>query len=267
MIDQDPTTKAIFSDNDSLYKLLQDGRLLRRVSGSWVSVPVRPDGGPVVTVAFGSGITAVVQTGRLSLRWSGGPGGFLEDNISPGPVAVTGSSGVVYVMRPAYIFSPYNPFDDDDEIPGPIFVYTLLQEPFWEMHRSTLFHPHPHTVAIAAGSDSLLTLQHDGSIWRYRNHQWDQLDNNPATARIVASGDELYQLHHHGALFRFTGTVCSGGSCPGWELLIAGGVGRIAVDDQLYALTQAQPLVRQPLWLPYYHLLPFPLQYVCPECL
>ena len=45
------------------------------------------------------------------------------------------------------------------------------------------------------------------------------LDNNPATTMIVTDGDHLYQLHNSGRIWRFTGTPCSGESCPGWQML------------------------------------------------
>src|SRR5437763_16253923 len=37
-------------------------------------------------------------------------------------------------------------------------------------------------------------------------------------AALPAAG-QLYQLHDSGAIWRFTGVACSGGSCPGWQLL------------------------------------------------
>jgi hypothetical protein len=44
------------------------------------------------------------------------------------------------------------------------------------------------------------------------------LDNNPQAAAIAA-GDLLYQLHKDGTIWRYTGTPCSGSSCPGWQML------------------------------------------------
>jgi ribosomal protein L24E len=45
------------------------------------------------------------------------------------------------------------------------------------------------------------------------------LDNNNAALAIAAGSNQLYQLHNDGSIFRFTGTPCSGGSCPGWQML------------------------------------------------
>jgi hypothetical protein len=45
------------------------------------------------------------------------------------------------------------------------------------------------------------------------------LDNNPKTVAIAAAGDQLYQLHNDGWIWRYTGTPCSGNSCPGWQRL------------------------------------------------
>jgi hypothetical protein len=35
---------------------------------------------------------------------------------------------------------------------------------------------------------------------------------------VVASGGDLYQLHNGGLIWKYTGTPCSGNSCPGWQL-------------------------------------------------
>jgi hypothetical protein len=45
------------------------------------------------------------------------------------------------------------------------------------------------------------------------------LDNNPATVNIVTDGVLLLQLHNTGLIWRYTGTPCSGNSCPGWQML------------------------------------------------
>lgn len=267
--DQNIPTKAIFNVDSVLHRLRQDGVLERRVGSSWEMVAYDEEGGPVVTVAHGGGTTAVVQATRLSLRrgqehfeypyvyWD-------YDHVfkGPNPIAVTGSSGWVYELYAPYESAPKDP---------PFFIneYSIipaLDPPYWKFKLRQVYPPQADVVTIAAGSDSLLTLHNDGSIWRYRNNQWNKLDNNPATASIVASGDDLYQLHNDGSLWHFTGTVCNT-LCPGWELLIAGGVGRIAVDGQrVYALTQAHPPGRPLLWFPE-RFRPYPLPYVCPECL
>jgi hypothetical protein len=63
------------------------------------------------------------------------------------------------------------------------------------------------------------------------------LDNNPAAINIVASAGKLYQLHSNGGLWQYTGMPCSGSICPGWQLLINDGTGRIAADgSDLYEL-------------------------------
>lgn len=36
---------------------------------------------------------------------------------------------------------------------------------------------------------------------------------------FVVYSQELYQLHSGGEIWRYTGTPCSGNSCPGWQLL------------------------------------------------
>ena len=287
LIDFDPTTKAIFSDGTSLYKLLQDGRLFRWTGSSWAMVPYNDEpryvgayvedgtwvtwlGGEILTVAFGGGITAVVQQNRLSLRWADG---YTEYNRTrPRSVAVTGS-GVVYEFSPGFLLDPAGCCNEEwrSGFITARWLIPALDPPYQKFTEKIIFHPQSEIVAIAAASNWLFTLQNDGSIWRYTATTpwtgaspgiWEKLDNNPATARIVASGSELYQLHQNGSLWRFTGPVCNGSSCPGWELLIGGGVGRIAIDGQsVYALTQPQPLVR-PLVIR-----PSPFEYVCPECL
>ena len=52
---------------------------------------------------------------------------------------------------------------------------------------------------------------------------------------VSAAGTTLSQRHSDGRIWRFTGTVCSGASCPGWQMLdnnpmtatTASGAGRI----------------------------------------
>ena len=36
---------------------------------------------------------------------------------------------------------------------------------------------------------------------------------------VKAEDKPLYQLHKDGKIWRFTGTPCSGNSCPGWQML------------------------------------------------
>ena len=128
----------------------------------------------------------------------------------------------------------------------------------------------PRTVAIAAGLSrqpgggrprpirrELYQLHNDGAIWRYTGTPcsgascpgWRMLDNNPRTVAIAAGGGpgsgrptpigrELYQLHNDGAIWRYTGTPCSGSSCPGWEKLDNNPNTRtiVAAADRLYQL-------------------------------
>ena len=91
------------------------------------------------------------------------------------------------------------------------------------------------TVDIAADGGALYQLHNDGMIWRYTGTPcsgnscpgWQLLDNNPRTTEIAAGGaqlyqlhdDLLYQLHKEGTIWRYTGALCSGNACPGWQLL------------------------------------------------
>ena len=44
------------------------------------------------------------------------------------------------------------------------------------------------------------------------------LDNNAAAIDIAAdSSNNLYELHKTGGLYHYTGTACTGASCPGWK--------------------------------------------------
>jgi hypothetical protein len=74
------------------------------------------------------------------------------------------------------------------------------------------------------------------------------LDNNGASIGIVADGSNLYQLHNTGRIWRFTGTACSGESCPGWQMLDNNGsTGRLTSGgNQLYQIHTARtPMARQ----------------------
>jgi hypothetical protein len=68
------------------------------------------------------------------------------------------------------------------------------------------------------------------------------LDDNSAALSISAGGNDLYQLHNTGKIWHFTGTACSGNSCPGWQMLDDNGAtGRIAVSEsQLYQIHEAR---------------------------
>jgi len=71
------------------------------------------------------------------------------------------------------------------------------------------------------------------------------LDDNPAALDIAADGNDLYELHRTGKIWRYTGTACSGNSCPGWQMLDNNPIaGRIAAaGGQLYEMHLAiQPL-------------------------
>ncbi|HEY9611633.1 zinc metalloprotease [Allocoleopsis sp.] len=45
------------------------------------------------------------------------------------------------------------------------------------------------------------------------------LDNERASIGTTRSDDNFYQLHSGGAIWKYTGTPCSGDSCPGWQKL------------------------------------------------
>jgi hypothetical protein len=67
-----------------------------------------------------------------------------------------------------------------------------------------------------------------------------RLDNNNKTVAIAAAGDALYQLHNDGWIWRYTGTPCSGESCPGWQRLDHNNktVAIIAAGNNLYQPTR-----------------------------
>jgi hypothetical protein len=113
----------------------------------------------------------------------------------------------------------------------------------------------PHTVSITATQDTLYQIHDDQSLWGYyclslpcswatgsfppalqvvanftqllpnRNVYQDNfgltqpvLDENPQTKEIaiqIPSGG-LHQLRFDGSIWEYTGTPCSGSSCPGW---------------------------------------------------
>jgi hypothetical protein len=57
------------------------------------------------------------------------------------------------------------------------------------------------------------------SPWSYFWHEALRLDHNPKTVAIVAGRPWLFQLHNDGEIWSFTGSPCSGDSCPGWQRL------------------------------------------------
>jgi len=91
------------------------------------------------------------------------------------------------------------------------------------------------TVDIAADGGALYQLHNDGMIWRYTGTPcngegcpgWQMVDDNPRTTEIAAGAGQLYQLHadlvyqlhNEGTIWRYTGALCSGNACPGWQML------------------------------------------------
>ena len=68
-------------------------------------------------------------------------------------------------------------------------------------------------------------------------YRWQELDRNPAATAISAAGRQLFQLQNDGSIWRYTGTPCSGSSCPGWEELDRNPRSKaIAAGDLLYQL-------------------------------
>jgi len=62
---------------------------------------------------------------------------------------------------------------------------------------------------------------------------------NPATTAIVAAGKQLFQLHGDGSIWRYSGTPCTGSSCPGWQMLDNNPQAKaISGGDQVYQLHQ-----------------------------
>ena len=57
------------------------------------------------------------------------------------------------------------------------------------------------------------------------------LDDNPATLGIISAAGALYQLHNTGKIWKYTGTPCSGNSCPGWQMLDDNPAGMYIVGD------------------------------------
>jgi len=112
----------------------------------------------------------------------------------------------------------------------------------------------PHTVSITATQDTLYQIHDDQSLWGYyclslpcgwgtgepsalqvvanftqllpnRNVYQDNfgltqpvLDENPQTKEIAIQipSFAVYQLRFDGSIWEYTGTPCSGLSCPGW---------------------------------------------------
>jgi hypothetical protein len=54
---------------------------------------------------------------------------------------------------------------------------------------------------------------------------------------IADGGSQLYQLHNDASILRYTGTPCSGASCPGWQMLDDNPLtGMVVVGNNVYQL-------------------------------
>ncbi len=65
------------------------------------------------------------------------------------------------------------------------------------------------------GSHNLATTNPSDAIDNADSHEYFA-ENTPARE---CGTNYLYQLHVNGAIWRYTGTPCSGNSCPGWQRL------------------------------------------------
>jgi hypothetical protein len=216
-------TKAIYADQNFLYKLLRDGSISRYNGTVWEQFPSYPD---VVALAVADGAVGYLFADGRALYRKSETQIFVRDHPDAGEgslVAIAVSGGCASCSM--YVLTGYGKISERNT--GGWFTLDN----------------NPATTAIAAGGPGeLYKLHSDGSIWQYNGFlfSWEKLDNNPATVRIVASNGELYQLHHNGSLWRYTGTPCDSNSlCFGWQLLLHDGVGRIAIDgNRLYELNQ-----------------------------
>src|ERR1051325_1208729 len=90
------------------------------------------------------------------------------------------------------------------------------------------------TKMIVAGDGQLYQMHKTGKIWRYTNTPcngdscpgWQMIHNDPRNSLIASDGRLFYRLnvapswqHAVRTIWRFTGTPCSGNTCPGWEKL------------------------------------------------
>jgi hypothetical protein len=74
------------------------------------------------------------------------------------------------------------------------------------------------TVQLTAGTGALYKLTSSpATIWRFAGERWEMIDNNPSIVRILASGQALFRIHNNGLASKFTGALCSGDNCPGWQ--------------------------------------------------
>ena len=113
-------------------------------------------------------------------------------------------------------------------------------------------------AATALSAQPVYRLHDNGELWVSKVEtcssglctKWHLLDNNPKTREITAGGGApggfdplkafpdappLYKRHDDGQIWRYTGTPCSGGSCPGWQLLDnSPTVSIVAAGQQLY---------------------------------
>jgi peptidyl-Lys metalloendopeptidase len=94
----------------------------------------------------------------------------------------------------------------------------------------TLIHEMSHFNVVAgtddyiygqAGSHNLATTNPSNAINNADSHEYfaENTPTRQCDTTPTVSGVDLCQLHSDGWIWRFTGTPCSGNSCPGWQRL------------------------------------------------
>lgn len=78
-----------------------------------------------------------------------------------------------------------------------------------------------NTVAVETGANAVYRLDNNGQLSLFSGGiSWQLVDNNTAIATLaVDTGGVAYELHNNGEIWQYTGTPCSGNSCPGWQML------------------------------------------------
>lgn len=82
-----------------------------------------------------------------------------------------------------------------------------------------------HNASIAASNGNLYQLHgesSDRSVWKFTGTvskpSWSEIDNQVGL-QIVAAGSHLFELRQNGYILNFLGTLCSGSTCNGWQVL------------------------------------------------
>ncbi|MCG3146056.1 MAG: hypothetical protein HONDAALG_03861 [Gammaproteobacteria bacterium] len=213
----DARVKKIVGTAETLYQLLDDGRILRHTGNrdqQWKEIENNP--ATKTIVAVGEQLYQLRNNGWI-LKYENSQAGWKLIGDNPTSTSIVGFADHLYQLQEN----------------GQIFQYTTNSENAWEVFENS-----PATIAMVTTNDDFYRLQSDGCIFQYTGQEgerWQLIGCHSSIKSVVAAGDDLYQLLEGGIILRYSGDPASG-----WELIDNSANTKEIVSDgtKVYRLSQ-----------------------------